>query len=391
MNYVNLKSGVKELTGVKKSAKKTSGGRRGLLSYLPAIIAVGVIVFTALNVSKIKTALAGMLDPINIVSTVSGSRGGKLKETDGRTNVLILGTDQRSFGEQMYSELTDTIMLISVGKSTKDAVIISLPRDLWVESSQGGRYKINELYGSYGGKNGTGSAEILKAVQDVLGIPVHYYGVVNFALFKEVIDILGGVEVNVENSFEDYEYPMEGMEAALCGKSPEEVQKLLDAGRPVTEVIPCRYEHLKFLEGLTKMDGEMALKYSRSRHGDGSENTDFARAKRQQNVIMAVKQKALSPQTLLDFSKIKSLYELYSKNVDTNLDLSSLQVFYTLAESVGFNNTRTLVLDDRSESENGGLLYAPTDLTLYGGKYVLIPKAGDYSQIHAYIQKYLFN
>ena len=365
MNYIDLKSGVKE------SAKRTSGNKRGPFSYLPAIFSVGVIVFTALNVSKIKTALAGMLDPINIISTVSGSKGEKLKETDGRTNILVLGTDQRSFGDQMGSMLTDTIMLISVGKSTKDAVIISLPRDLWVESSRGGRYKINELYGSYGGKDGTGSAETLKAVQNVLGVPVHYYGVVNFALFKKVIDILGGVEVNVENSFMDALYPIEGRENYL----PES----------------GRYETITFTKGLTKMDGEMALKYSRSRHGDSGENTDFARAKRQQNVIMAVKQKALSPQTLLDFSKVKSLYELYSKNVDTNLDLSSLQVFYTLAESVGFNNTRTLVLDDRSESENGGLLYAPTDLTLYGGKYVLIPKAGDYSQIHAYIQKYLFN
>jgi len=365
MNYVDVKSG----TG--KPVKKKNSGKRGALSYFPVILTVGVIIFTAINVSKIKTALAGMFDPISIVSTVSGNKGEKLKETDGRTNMLILGSDQRSFGDQMGSMLTDTIMIISVGKSTKDAVIVSLPRDLWVESSRGGRYKINELYGSYGGKNGTGSEETLKAVQDVLGIPVHYYGVVNFALFKEVINILDGVEVNVENSFTDTLYPIEGKENALPESS--------------------RYETVSFIKGLTKMDGEMALKYSRSRHGDSGENTDFARARRQQNVIMAVKQKALSPQTLLDFSKIKSLFELYAKNVDTNLDISSLQVIYTLAQSVGFNNTRTLVLDDRSESENGGLLYAPTDLTLYGGKYVLIPKAGDYSQIHAYIQKYLFN
>jgi len=365
MNYVDFKS------DVKKPANNKGRSKKGPLSYLSVIITVGVIFFAVLNMPKIKTALAGVLDPINIVSTVSGSKGVKLKETDGRTNVLILGTDQRSFGDQTGSMLTDTIILISIGKSTRDAVIISLPRDLWVESSQGGRYKINELYGSYGGKNGTGTAEILTAVQNVLGIPVHYYGVVNFAMFEEVINTLGGVDVNVENSFTDTQYPIEGMENAMPESS--------------------RYETISFTKGLTKMDGETALKYSRSRHGDNGENTDFARARRQQNVILAVKQKAFSVQTLLDFSKIKSLFDLYSNNIDTNLDLSSLQVFYTLAQSAGFNNTRTLVLDDRSESENGGLLYAPTDLTLYGGKYVLIPKAGDYSQIHAYIQKYLFN
>jgi polyisoprenyl-teichoic acid--peptidoglycan teichoic acid transferase len=365
MNYVDLK------TGSGKSAKRTSGPKRGLLSYLPSIIFVGVVVFAAMNVSKIKTALAGMLDPISIVSTVGGSKGEKLKETDGRTNILILGKDERSFGDQMGSLLTDTIMLISISKTNKDVAMVSLPRDLLVESSTGGRYKINELYGSYGGKDGTGSTEIIKAVQDVLGVPVHYYGMVNFSLFKEVINTLGGVDVDVENSFTDSLYPIEGKEKALLESD--------------------RYETITFIKGVTKMDGETALKYSRSRHGDNGEGTDFARAKRQQRVILAVKQKALSPQTLLDFSKIKSLYELYSKNVDTNLDLSSLQVFYTLAQSTGFNNTRTLVLDDRSESENGGLLYAPIDTTLYKNLYVLIPKAGDYSQIHAYIKKYLFD
>lgn len=368
MNYVDLKS------GVKKSAKKTSGNKKGFFSFLPILVIVGIIVFTALNVSKIKTALAGVLDPINIVSTVSGSKGDKLKETDGRTNILVLGTDQRFFGDQMGTMLTDTIMLISVGKSTKDAVIISLPRDLWVQSQNGGRMKINELYGFYGGKDGTGTTgttEVVKAVQDALGVPVHYYGVVNFALFKEVIDTLGGVDVNVENSFTDTQYPIEGMENAIPESS--------------------RYETVSFIKGVTKMNSETALKYSRSRHGDNGEDTDFARDRRQQNVMLAVKQKALSAQTLLNFSKIKSLYDLYSKNVDTNLDISSLQLFYTLAQSAGFNNTRTLVLDDRSQGENGGLLYSPTDWTLYGGKYVLIPKTGDYSQIHAYIKKYLFN
>jgi LCP family protein required for cell wall assembly len=208
-------------------------------------------------------------------------------------------------------------------------------------------------------------------VENVLGIPIHYHVVVNFALFKDVVDILGGVEVPVENAFTDSLYPIEGMEDA----QPES----------------ARYETISFPKGLVKMDGETALKYARSRHGDSGEGTDFARARRQQNLITAVKQKALSAQTLLDLSKIKSLYDLYSKSLDTDLDLSSLQLFYDLSRSNSFDNIRALVLDDRSEGEDGGLLYAPTDLTLYGGKYVLIPKAGDYSQIHAYMQKYLFN
>lgn len=385
MNYVNVKVGGKAPT----RATRPSTVRRYRFVLISLLVGVGLLALS--NLPTIQTALGSILTPIDIVSTVGGVKGEKLKETDGRTNVLVLGSDQRTSGYQVGSMLTDTIILISLGKSTKDAVIISLPRDLWVQSQNGGRMKINELYGSYGGKEGTGSEEILQAVQAVLGVPVHYYAVINFALFEELITTLGGIDVPVETSFEDFEYPIEGKEMDTCGRSDKEITEMEAKDYSYPAIFPCRYEHLTFVKGLTKMDGELALKYSRSRHGNNGEGTDFARAKRQQNVILAVKQKALSTQTLLDFTKIKSLFELYAKNVDTNVDLSSLRFFYTLGESVGFNTTRTLVLDDSSESEQGGLLYAPTDTTLYRGKYVLIPKTGDYSQIHAYIQKYLFD
>lgn len=371
MTYVDLKS-----TGVGGNRnslprKKAIGPKKTLGAYLPAIIFGVAVVALALNIGKLKTALAGMLNPINIVTAVTGGASVKLQEADGRTNILILGVDGRISGGMTGSQLTDTIMMISVGKNTGDAVMVSVPRDLWVKSTTGGYYKINELYATYGGKEGTGAQEVLSAVENVLGIPIHYHVVVNFALFKDVVDILGGVEVPVETAFTDSLYPIEGMEDA----QPES----------------ARYETISFPKGLVKMDGEIALKYARSRHGDNGEGTDFARARRQQNLITAVKQKALSAQTLLDLSKIKSLYDLYAKSLDTDLDLSSLQLFYDLSRTNSFDNIRALVLDDRSEGENGGLLYAPTDLTMYGGKYVLIPKAGDYSQIHAYMQKYLFN
>ncbi len=371
MTYVDLKSTRVSGNRTLATKKGSNGAKKSLGTYLPAIIFGVVIIGLALNIGKVKTALAGMLNPVSIVTAVTGGSNAKLKETDGRTNILILGTDGRISGGMTGSQLTDTIMLISVGKTTGDAVMISVPRDLWVKSSTGGYYKINELYATYGGKEGTGTQEVLTAVETALGIPVHYHVVVNFALFKDVIDILDGVEVQVETAFTDSLYPIEGMEDA----QPES----------------ARYETITFAKGLVKMDGETALKYARSRHGDNGEGTDFARARRQQNLITAVKQKALSAQTLLDITKIKSLYDLYAKSLDTDLDFSSLQLFYDLTKSNSFNNIRALVLDDRSESEDGGLLYAPTDLTLYGGKYVLIPKAGDYSQIHAYIQKYLFN
>jgi len=86
----------------------------------------------------------------------------------------------------------------------------------------------------------------------------------------------------------------------------------------------------------------------------------------------------------------RGLYDSYAKNVDSNIDFSTAQGFYLLSQKIDFGTFRTVVLDDRSKANDGGLLYSPEDTSLYGGAYVLIPRVGDYSQIHAYVQKYIF-
>jgi len=223
--------------------------------------------------------------------------------------------------------------------------------------------KINEVY-AYGG-----AGEASKMIQQVLGIPIHYYALVDFSLFKDTVNTLGGVELTVDRAFTDYYYPIEGKENA-----------------PETE----RYEVVHFDAGVQTMDGEKALKFTRSRHGDNNEGTDFARARRQQKVITAIKGKMLSVQTLINPQKLKELYDIYSKKVDTDIELSTLQNFYLLSQQIKFDRVESVVLDTGEDAEAGGLLYAPEDRTLYGGLYVLIPKTGNYSQIHAYVQKYLF-
>ncbi len=341
------------------------------------IIVAGVVLF----INQKSTAI---FNPISIVANVSSA---SLKETDGRTNILILGSDKRSVGN-VYSVLTDTIIVASIGRVDNDVVLISLPRDLWVNGPKGFS-KINAVY-TYGQVKNEGAQDLETVVENVLGIPIHYYVVVDFNIFKETIDVLGGINVNVETAFEDYEYPIEGNEDNSCGRTPEDAEKMMEEGRPLYQIYPCRYEHLSFTVGEQVMNGETALKFSRSRHGNNNEGTDFARAKRQQKVILAVKEKAMSAGTLFNPVKLKELYETYSKNIDTNIGLSDVQGFYQLSQQADFNNIRSIVLDDRSSAEVGGLLYAPTDRSLYGGAYVLIPRAGDFTQMHAYVQKYLF-
>ncbi len=241
--------------------------------------------------------------------------------------------------------------------------------------------------------------QVLKnQMEVVLGIPMHYHVIVTFDIFENIINILGGIDINVEKTFTDYAYPIEGKEADLCGKSKEEADKIFEDATEkelnleslALQSFPCRYEILKFEQGTQNMDGRTALKYARSRHGDNGESSDFSRSKRQQNVIMAVKNKALSLETLLNLSKLKELYDQYSTNVETNIDLKALQNFYQLSRSLDFEKVSQIVIDDSTDGNEGGLLYHPNDGTLYGGGWVLIPQAGDYSQIHAYVQKYLF-
>lgn len=360
---------------------QSSKGLAGLFVLLTVLAVIGAVTYFFRD--KIKQAF-------NPISVIGSSSHTSLKQTDGRTNILILGSDKRDAGsESTRGTLTDTILVASIGNVDNDVVLISVPRDLWISNyklANGYTYssKINEVY------NNAGIEELEKQIEVVLGIPVHYHVMVTFNLFEDVINTLGGIDVNVESSFVDYEYPIENKEADTCGRSDEEVSKMEKEGKSYVEIFPCRYEKVEFTQGLQKMDGITALKYARSRHGNNNEGTDFARSKRQQNVITAVKNKVLSIETLIDPLKLKSLYESYSSNVETNIGFQELQGFYFLSKELDFNKIVSVVLDDRSEANDGGLLYHPTDTTLYGGAYVLVPQTGDYSQIHAYVQKYIF-
>lgn len=375
MKYVDVKNlRAERIDSLPKKSKKP------LWKFL---LPVFVVILTAFIATMFFSRGSGSIfDPISIVANVSASN---LKETDGRTNVLIMGLDKRDAGT-VSSVLTDTLMVASIGRVESDVVLISLPRDLWVKNPNGGFSKINEVYG-YANRDPEATRQV---VENVLGIPIHYYIVIDFDIFKETIDTLGGIDINVEGGFSDYEYPIENKETDRCGKTQEEIDKMILEELPMLKIVPCRYETITFQAGTQKMNGETALKYARSRHATGTEGTDFARAKRQQNVITAAKSKALSLNTLFNPVKLKELYDTYSKNVQTNIDLPTMQSFYLLSQQVSFNDIKSIVLDDRSSAEVGGLLYSPTDTTLYGGKWVLIPRAGDFSQLHAYVQKYIF-
>jgi len=372
MQYKNLKKTSRTQRNTSENSKPKSRKKFLLLSFVFGFLILCGFLFG----DKAKA----LFDPVSVASTIAAV---DLRETDGRTNVLVLGSDKRRTGT-VTSELTDTILVASIGRVDNNVVLISLPRDLWVTANNTTSYqsKINAVY-HYDGSDG-----IRNVVEDFLGIPIHYHVVVDFALFKDVVDVLGGVNVTVDNAFVDYQYPVEGKEGDMCGKTWEDVGDI--TGLALHRVFPCRYDTVQFEAGDYLMDGVTALRFVRSRKGTNNEGTDFARSKRQQKVIMAIKDKVLSAETLLNPLKLRELYDMYANDVDSDIDFSAAQSFYLLSRRMHFDSVRTVVLDDRSAADEGGLLYAPEDTTLYGNQYVLIPRAGDYSQVRAYVQKYLF-
>lgn len=327
---------------------------------LPKVVALTILFFLGFFLAKIifgKFNPLSLLKPISVFSQIINPDG--LEKTESRTNALLLGLDQRIEG-QYSGVLTDTIIVASYDHKTKEAVMISLPRDLWVPYDSGSSGKINAAY-AYGG------ADLAKSmVEKALGIPIHYYAIIDFEGFRKAIDILGGVDIKVERAFDDYEYPILGREDVW----PEE----------------DRYEHLHFDAGWQHMDGERALKFSRSRKAIGEEGNDFARAKRQQKVILAAKEKLLSLNLLKDSGKMKDLYYTFRDSVETNAGLTEMESAATLGrETTGI---RSVVIN--GGGDDGPELLVSTFVGEQNEVYALVPKAGDFSEIHAYVQKLLF-
>ena len=208
----------------------------------------------------------------------------KIKSTDQKINVLILG---KSGAGHTAPDLTDTVIFSSVSFNNNPSIrLISVPRDIWIPEI---RAKINSAYYWGKQKNNDGMSLSKDLVEGIVGEPIHYVVVFDFSSFTKIIDVLGGVEVNVERSFIDEKYPIAGKENDLCEGD---------------KTYKCRYETITFGKGKQLMDGTTALKFVRSRNAQGDEGTDIAREQRQQEIIVAVKNTILSTKTLLNPNKM---------------------------------------------------------------------------------------
>ncbi|MFB6182091.1 MAG: LCP family protein [Candidatus Magasanikbacteria bacterium] len=280
-------------------------------------------------------------------SVVNQKDKNKIQDKE-RINVLLLGMGGPGH-DGPY--LTDTIIIGSIKPSTGEVAMVSVPRDLRVKIPDLGYRKIN-FVNSYGEqkKENWGAAYTTKLIEKKFNLDITYYARIDFKAFKELVNEMNGINVQVEQSFVDNQYPGKGN----------------------------KYQTIKFEEGVQKMNGSRALKYARSRHGTNDQNSDFSRARRQQKVILAAKRKALSYETLTDPNKIYNMLKSLNEHITTNMDLADIVSMIDLAEKINLKDIKTLVLDNG----RNGLLTSKT----INGVYYLIPKSGNFEKINKKIK-----
>lgn len=305
------------------------------------------------------------------------------KSTPERINVLLLGI---AGGSHEGPNLTDTIILASLNLKNPKITLISLPRDIWSSDIKG---KINKAYSNGEETRKGGGITLAKSVVGkITGQNINYGAVIDFSGFTKAVDLMGGIDINVERSFDDYEYPVAGREDDPCDNKEEDLEKLATASSQL-EVFPCRYQHLHFDKGLNHMNGETALKFVRSRHAKGGEGSDFARSQRQEKVIKAFMDKSFSLQILVNPAKVIGLYDTVKDSVDTDIRKNEFDDFIKLAQKFQKTEIQSVVIDyGDQENKRGGLLTHPSINKKYNFEWVLIPRIGDenFSEIQEFIR-----
>jgi LCP family protein required for cell wall assembly len=283
-----------------------------------------------------------------------GSLGWKIKH-DERINILLLG-----YGGPGHdgAYLTDSIMLVSVKGASRQAVMISLPRDLWVRipalpnngfmsGKLNNAYAIGTDHRNYPNvraqwKTDTGGGDLAAAtISQITHQHVDYWVGVDFKAFRDLVNALAGVQLNIPTALDDPYYP---------------------AGETTG------YMHIHLDAGPQQLDGEHALQYARSRET----TSDFDRSRRQQAIMLAVRQKALSVNALPHLFQLLSALQ---HNVRTNLRPQDMQLLAELAGQIKEADIRHIGID------SSNLLRS----TFVNGQYVLLPRDPTYAMLQRYL------
>jgi polyisoprenyl-teichoic acid--peptidoglycan teichoic acid transferase len=334
---------------------------RGGLAALAIVLIMGGFLFWKFQ-SKLGKVFKGGGSAAALHDNVDPTR---LKgEGDGRINILLLG---RGGENHAGGDLTDTILVASVDPVNKKAALVSIPRDLWVKTPTGGHSKINAIYANAkhaalnrnkkdkAAAEKAGAKALQSTVKDVLGVDTHYYGVVDFQAFKQAVDTVGGVSIDVPKELA----VKETLWDTTIGK-----RYVLD--------VPAGMQHF---------DGQRALFFTRSRHT--SARGDFDRSERQRLFISALSQKILSAGTYTNPVRISQLMDAFGDHISTDFSVNDAVRLMQIGKGI-----------DQSKIESIGLADPPNTFLVnrtISGQSTIVPNAGidEYTDIHKFIREKL--
>lgn len=337
--------------------------RFNIITALILIILISFVVVSgiyAVKLFKVSQAIGLKITPKDILEPIKKDPVLQKDSSGKYTSILLVGIDTRNVASGLKN--TDSMIIATYNYETKSITMTSFPRDFYVKVPNENWYtKVNGLYAiGENKKKGDGLNYLKKALESITGIPIQYYAMIDLQGFRSVVDIMGGINVNVENTFTDYCYPAEtdSKSVHFC------------------DLINGMAETITFTKGEQKMNGAVALKYSRSRHsGDNGEGSDFYRARRQQNVLVSMRNQILSSDTLLNPKKVLSIIEALQNNLTlsefTSEDIQAA-INLGLSQKESKKGMYSFVVDP--SFGNGNLVKAGGFNV--GSLYVIGPKAG---------------
>jgi LCP family protein required for cell wall assembly len=264
-----------------------------------------------------------------------------------RVNILILG--MRGQGDPNGGLLADSSIIVSVRPYDNKIALISVPRDLFVfMPGVNESRKLNEAYET-GEKLKPGKGlEYTKSIfSNVSGVPVHFAVIVNFKAFKDLVDSLGGVDLNL--------------------------------ARPFIEAVPFEEGSINLPAGRQTIDGETALLYTRARMS----SSDFDRSRRQQEVIKAIFTKITKTGIILNPYRLNKLLSIMEANTKTDMQVWEMEEMIKIFAGLKDTIIKTKVIDNGAEK----LLYSAHSTQ---GAFILLPTGDDYTKIHD-VFKNIFN
>jgi LCP family protein required for cell wall assembly len=284
------------------------------------------------------------LSAISTADNPGGQPGGnELPKGDihGTVFVLVMGSDERhdANGKVVSTDVphSDTMILLAIDTDRHEVRMLSVPRDLVAEIPGYGKdHRINEAYtiGQTKKLPGGGAVLAVKTMEKLTGIQIPFYAVTTFDGFRQAVNAVGGVAINVDHPITDHEYPGEGDD----------------------------YKPIYVAAGLQMMDGERALEYVRSRHDDPL--SDFGRNQRQQRFLAAFSKRLVKPET---FTRIGEFESIAKSNVSTNLSPTQILALGRAMLGFGKSGVRHYAIGPEQVTPA-----TPSQYSIYGA--VLFPK-----------------